>query len=213
MGVFVVLVKGLEVGVVAANCYLLICPDTRQAVLMDPGDEPSRILGLVEQEKVQVVHIINTHGHVDHIGANKAVKEATAASILIHELDAPALIDPRRSLSLYTGGREAGPPADRLLQEGDTIQVGSITLHVLHTPGHTPGGISLYEPTAEVVFTGDTLFAGSIGRTDFPGGSYQEIIRSIKEKLLVLPPATIVYPGHGPSTRIEIEAQTNPFLL
>lgn len=202
----------LEVGPAAANCYLVICQETGQAAVIDPGGEPERILAAIEKRGANVQYIINTHGHADHIAANAAVKEATGAPILIHTGDAPYLTDTRKSLLLYLGQDKAGPPADRLLREGDIITVGKgVTLEVLHTPGHTPGGICLKGDG--FVFTGDTLFAGSIGRTDFPGGSFSTLINSIRDKLLALEDSIRVYPGHGPETTIGVERATNPFLL
>lgn len=202
----------LEVGPAAANCYLVICRQTGQAAVIDPGGEPERILAAIEKQGAKVQYIINTHGHADHIAANAAVKKATGAPILVHAQDAGYLTDTKKSLLLYLGQDQAGPPADRLLREGDIIAVGQdITLEVLHTPGHTPGGISL--KGEGLVFTGDTLFAGSIGRTDFPGGSFSTLINSIRDKLLPLEDATRVYPGHGPESTIGAERATNPFLL
>ncbi|MDD2421740.1 MAG: MBL fold metallo-hydrolase [Heliobacteriaceae bacterium] len=205
------IIRWLETGMIGANCYLVMCPETKEAAIIDPGDEGGRIMRLVTKEQAKVVVIINTHGHADHIGANREVKEATQAPLLCHEDDAPMLLSPAKNLSLFTGHAIQGPAADRLLREGDTVKIGkTITLEVLHTPGHTPGGISLKAPG--VVFTGDTLFCGSIGRTDFPGGSFTNLIQSIKDKLLVLPDDTMVYSGHGPESTIGQERRTNPFL-
>ncbi|MBC7104518.1 MAG: MBL fold metallo-hydrolase, partial [Firmicutes bacterium] len=155
-------------------------------------------------------YIILTHGHVDHIAALGEVREATGAEVLIHAADAEMLTDPTRNLSLFTGRRLRFSPAERLLADGDVVEVGTVCLEVIHTPGHTPGGICL--KTDDVVITGDTLFAGSIGRSDFPGGNHGQLIRSIKERLLCLPGHTRVYPGHGPETTIEEEKRYNPVL-
>ncbi|TDA64474.1 MAG: MBL fold metallo-hydrolase [Clostridia bacterium] len=202
----------LEVGPAAANCYLVICQVTGRAAVIDPGGEPGRILAAVEKHKAQVEYIINTHGHADHIAADAAIKEATGAPLLIHAEDAAYLTDTRKSLLLYLGQDKAGPEADRLLEEGDIINIGAeVTLEVLHTPGHTPGGMCL--KGEGFVFTGDTLFAGSVGRTDFPGGSFSSLIASIRDKLLPLDDSTRVYPGHGPESTIGVERATNPFLL
>nr|WP_207732347.1 MBL fold metallo-hydrolase [Heliobacterium chlorum] len=201
----------METGMLGANCYLVICEETKEAAIIDPGDEGERILNRVNEEKAKVVAIINTHGHGDHIGANRFLKEATGAPLMCHEKDAPKLAEAGKNLSLYIGVPISSPPPDRLLQEGDIIEIGStIRLEVLHTPGHTVGGICLKGDG--VVFTGDTLFAGSIGRTDFPGGSFEEIIRSINTKLLNLPEPTVVYSGHGPTSTIGEEKRSNPFL-
>lgn len=203
--------KCIPVGSIEANCYIIGCPETRLAVVVDSGDEGRRILSHVQKHGLRVLYIINTHGHLDHIGANGAVKEATGAQILIHSGDAPMLTDPALNFSKFMGHPIAGPPADRLVQDGDVLQVGTLRLNVIHTPGHTPGGICLL--IGDHLITGDTLFAGSIGRTDFPGGSHETLIESIKEKLLILPDETRVYPGHGPESTIGEEREGNPFLL
>ncbi|MTV49719.1 MBL fold metallo-hydrolase [Heliobacillus mobilis] len=205
------IIRSMETGMLGANCYLVICEETKETVIIDPGDEGERILNRVNEEKAKVIAIINTHGHGDHIGANRFLKEATGAPLMCHENDAPKLVEAGKNLSLYIGVPISSPPPDRFLQEGDIIEIGStIRLEVLHTPGHTAGGICL--KGEGVVFTGDTLFAGSIGRTDFPGGSFEEIIRSINTKLLSLADNTVVYSGHGPTSTIGEEKRSNPFL-
>lgn len=203
------ILRVLEVGAFAANCYIVGCPKTREGVVIDPGAEGPQILRAVEDENIEVKYIINTHGHVDHVGGNADIKEATGAPLLIHREDGEMCRKPHASLSIFAGKIKLSEP-DRLLEEGDELDVGTLTFRVIHTPGHTRGGISLLVDNA--VFTGDTLFAGSIGRTDLPGGSYRQIIASIKEKILPLPPGTLVYPGHGPASTVEEEKGTNPFL-
>ncbi|QGG46702.1 MBL fold metallo-hydrolase [Heliorestis convoluta] len=205
------IIKTLETGMLGANCYLVVCPETGQGAIIDPGDEAEKIMQLVQKEKAQVVAIINTHGHGDHIGANGGVQKATQAPILCHADEAAMLTSAAKNLSQYFTQPIVSPAPERLLQDGDTISVGNLTLEVLHTPGHTVGGICLKGPS--VVFTGDTLFSGSIGRTDFPNGSYSTLIQSIQEKLLTLPDQTVVYPGHGPASTIERERRENPFLM
>ena len=153
--------------------------------------------------------IVNTHGHVDHIVANRALKKRTGAEILIHRADGEMLIDARKNFSSMLAVPVTSPPADRLLEGGDVIQVGDLELKVAFTPGHSPGGISLLGDG--MVFTGDTLFAGSIGRWDFPGASYNLLLASVRNKLLVLDDETVVYPGHGPATTIGEEKRYNPF--
>lgn len=204
------IIKGLTVGPIMANCFILGCSDTREAAVIDPGDEADRILMALAESSLTAKYIIDTHGHFDHVGANKKLKEVTGADILIHPLDAPMLGQLAAAASAWGFAAENSPPPDRQLEDGDLVSVGNIELKVLHTPGHTPGGISLYADGA--VFVGDTLFAGSIGRTDFPGGDFDTLKRSIQQKLYTLPDAVVVYPGHMDTTSIGREKQTNPFV-
>ncbi len=190
------IVKCFAVGWLSTNCYVVGCEETREAAVIDPGMESEReaepILEFIKQNSLQIKYIINTHGHPDHIVGNTLIKKATGAPILIHESN-PEHVQ-----------------ADRKLRDGDIIQVGTLKLVVLHTPGHTKDGISLLGD--KIVFTGDALFAGSVGRTDFIGGSYEELMQSIKTKLLCLPDSFKVYSGHGPPTTIGDEKRHNPFL-
>ena len=190
------IVKSFAVGWLSTNCYVVGCEETGEAAVIDPGmeieKETEQILDFIKENNFQIKYIINTHGHPDHVAGNAAIKEATGAPILIHENATEAV------------------KADKKLRDGDALQVGNFKLVVLHTPGHTPDGISLIGENA--VFTGDALFAGSIGRTDFVGGSYDDLIRSIRSKLLCLPDSFTVHPGHGPSTSISDEKRYNPFL-
>lgn len=203
-------VERLVVGPLAANCYLVRCSEDGEALVIDPGADPEAILKKVEKERLTLRYIINTHGHGDHIGANATLRERTGAAILIHAADAPMLTSAVKNLSSWLNGGVVSPPADRTLADGEELRCGNVAFKVLATPGHTPGGISILGPG--VVFTGDTLFQGSIGRTDFPGGSLPVLLKSIREKLLILPDETTVYPGHGPATTIGREKLENPFL-
>lgn len=211
------IIRQLALGPIQANCFILGCEETRQAVVIDPGDDTDRILKALAGDRLTIVHIINTHGHFDHVGANKRLKAVSGADILIHRGDAPMLSQLSATAAAWGMAAENSPAADRLLEDGDTITFGTHSLTVLHTPGHTPGGISLYieYPQAgllkKAVFVGDTLFAGSIGRTDFPGGSYDTLIGSIRSKLFTLDDAVTVYPGHMGNTTIGTEKRTNPF--
>lgn len=202
-------VKCLAVGVISSNCYLVWCEETKEAMVIDPGGEGKRILNEVAQEGLQVKYIVNTHGHIDHIAANAVVKDGTDAKLVIHAEDVPLLSDPESNLSLYMGRKYCSPPADLIIGEGDELTVGKLVFSVLHTPGHTKGSISLKGDG--VIFSGDTLFKDSVGRTDFPGGSYSELVASIKNKILPCGDQVIVYPGHGPVTTVGYERVHNPF--
>ena len=208
------IVKMLTVGVLFTNCYIVGCSETGEALVIDPGfesdAEAKRVLAEINRHNLRVRYIVNTHGHPDHTAGNAIIKKATGAPILIHEYDAPMLTEEAKSLFRMFGFTVMSPPADRVLHDGDLIQAGTVKLKVLHTPGHSKGSISLLGD--DVVFTGDTLFAGSIGRFDLPGGSFEEIIRSIKKRLMTLPDHIKVYPGHGPTSTIGDERRQNPFL-
>jgi glyoxylase-like metal-dependent hydrolase (beta-lactamase superfamily II) len=204
------IIKDLTLGPIMANCFIVGCETTREAAVIDPGDESDKILMALAGLKLKVKYIINTHGHFDHVGANRRMKEATGAEILIHSLDAPMLTHLSASASAWGLQADDSPLPDRMLKDGDEIKVGNIIFKVIHTPGHTPGGISLY--SERCVFVGDTLFAGSIGRTDFPGGDFDTIISSIRKKLFVLGDDVSVFTGHGPETTIGDEKRHNPFV-
>ena len=203
------ILQSLVVGPIMANCFIIGCEKTRKAAVIDPGDDSSRILMKLAEHKLTVEYIINTHGHFDHVGANRKLKEATGAKLVIHALDQSMLKVLSETSAAFGLSVENSPPPDQTVQDGDIIQFGEIILTVLHTPGHTPGGISLH--TDGVVFVGDTLFAGSIGRTDFPGGDFNTLISSIRNKLYSLGDQVIVYTGHGPETTIGREKRSNPF--
>lgn len=208
------IIKMFTFGMYLANCYLVACNETKEAAIIDPtfdNDVECRsILRVVDQLGLHVKLIINTHGHPDHTAGNGILKDATGAPILIHEDDAPMVTRLAKRMSGLFGLRATSPPPSKMLHDGDVLLLGRCKLQILHTPGHTKGGISIY--VDDVVFTGDTLFAGSIGRTDFPGGSFKEIIHSIKTKLLTLPDSVKVYSGHGPASTIGEEKRNNPFL-
>ncbi|NQT19780.1 MAG: MBL fold metallo-hydrolase [Planctomycetes bacterium] len=206
------LVRMLHVGPMASCCYL-VGEKGGEGAIIDPGDEAGRIVESVGLMYLAVKYIILTHAHVDHIGALEEVRDAFPdAEVVIHPDDAPMLERPSLNLSLFIGGSVKCRPAGRLVNEGDELELAGIAIKVIHAPGHTPGGICLHAPDAGVVFTGDVLFAAGIGRTDFPGGDVDQLLASIRDKLLALPPATVVYPGHGGSSTIAAESAGNPFL-
>lgn len=204
------IIKMLVVGPVMANCFIVGCEETRDAAVIDPGADPDRILNVIKKNNLTVKVLLNTHGHVDHVGANRTMKEKTGAELMIHSLDVPFLdrvADTAAAWGLYA---EDSPKPDRMLGDGDTVDVGKLSFKVIHTPGHTLGGISLLINGR--VFVGDTLFAGSIGRTDLPGGDYDTLIRSIRTRLFALPDDTKVMPGHNQETTIGQEKRYNPFV-
>jgi hydroxyacylglutathione hydrolase len=211
----------LPVGWLQCNCHVVGDPATREAVVIDPGDETEKILAVVARHHLTVKAILITHAHIDHVGGLRKMREATGAPVRMHpdDLELYRILDQQAAtIGVPLPGRVE---VDGELREGDTVRWGAYQVSVLHTPGHTRGSVSLYFPgepatgaagAAGSLFAGDTLFAGSIGRTDLWGGSFEAIIRSIESKLLELPEQTIVYPGHGPATTIGEERETNPFL-
>lgn len=203
-------IEPIVVGPLQVNCYLLLCEETGQAAVVDPGADAESILQAVKEADCEVVMIINTHGHFDHIGANKQIKEATGAELLIHADDVQLLSQAGLHASVYGLSVEESPMPDRLMAEGDILQIGNLAVKVLHVPGHSPGSVCLHVENSLIV--GDVLFAESIGRTDLPGGDHQLLINGIREKLLVMADDTVVHPGHGPDTSIGHEKRSNPFV-
>ena len=204
------IIEKLEVGPLAVNCYLVGDEASQVGMIIDPGAESAAILKRVKALRLDIKFIVLTHAHFDHIGALKELKEATKAEITIHTDDAQSL-PLGNTLGAAFGFSFPPPPApDRLLKDGDSFDLGRQRFMALHTPGHTPGGICLLGEG--VVFTGDTLFNTGIGRTDLPGGNFNELMDSINKKLMVLTDNTIVYPGHGPKSTIGQERRLNPFL-
>lgn len=200
----------IEVGPLMVNCYVV--GDAGEGIIIDPGDEPERIMASVSKTGLDIKGIILTHGHSDHIGAVAELRKILKAPVMIHHGDSDMLVDAMANLSAVFGIPIVAGKPDKLLYGGESIAVGNLNFQVIPTGGHTPGGISLWEKSLKIVFTGDALFADSIGRTDFPNSNHDQLIRSIKTGLLTLPLETIVYPGHGPTTTIGQEKDSNPWL-
>jgi glyoxylase-like metal-dependent hydrolase (beta-lactamase superfamily II) len=204
------LIEILELGPFFTNCYIIGDTESRKGMIIDPGSDADRIIFFVDKHNLYIENIVVTHGHLDHIGALNEIRKRYSAPVLIGEKDAIMLVDPGVNLSEFADGEISSGPPEGLLHEGDFVLVGKYRFQVLETPGHTPGSISLYGHG--VVFSGDALFLGSIGRTDFPGSSYETLLNSIHKKLLTLPDDTIIYSGHGPDSTVGQEREFNPFL-
>ncbi len=202
----------IVVGELGVNCYILADSETKEGVVIDPGAEAERILARVKASGVKVLYVLNTHGHFDHIGANRKIAEATGGRLMISREDEPFLARASRSATMYGLTAEDSPPAAAYLAEEETIRFGRHEIKVIHIPGHSPGGSCFYLPTEGVLISGDSLFAESIGRTDLPGGSQAQLVIAIRAKLLTLPAETRVFPGHGPATTIGHEKSSNPYL-
>jgi hydroxyacylglutathione hydrolase len=207
-------IEQMKVGFMEVFCYLVACPISKEALVIDPAGDENRIVHRINQKGFHLRYIVNTHGHPDHTCGNARTQELTGAKIVMHTLDDQAFNSPQGHAMARQWGFTPSPRADVTVEDGDLITVGEVSLGVLHTPGHSPGGICLLGDGN--VFTGDTLFVGAIGRTDLPGASMNQFMASIREKLLSLPDDTIVWPGHDygsrPSSTIDFEKRTNPWL-
>ncbi len=204
----------LIIGAYQTNCYILReSEDTSDCLIIDTGLATKELVDFLQKQNLNPFAVVLTHGHADHIAGLNALRDHfKGIKVYIHKLDAEMLTGEKDNLSSMAGILFNSEPADIYLEQGDTIKQANITLDVLHTPGHTQGGICLYSKDEGIVFVGDTLFANSVGRTDMPGGNETQLIKSIKQKLCILPNETIVYPGHGPETTIAQEKENNPFL-
>lgn len=203
-------IERLELGMYASNCYIVSSDDAGEGVIIDPGDAGNKIVEHLNELGLAIKYIVLTHGHPDHIGGVAEVKAATGAELAIHSADVPYLRARPGPGGMLPREGTAFLAADWTLQDGDKIETEGLYLEVIHTPGHTPGGICLLSDG--VLFSGDTLFYGSIGRSDFPGGNGPQLIKSIQTRLMALPDETAVLPGHGPETSIGNERANNPFL-
>jgi glyoxylase-like metal-dependent hydrolase (beta-lactamase superfamily II) len=203
----------LPVGPLLCNCSVMGDDITREAMVIDPGDDIDDVLDLIRKHNLRVKQIVITHAHIDHVGGAMKLRTATGAPILLNQNDY-ALLKMLDMQAAWLGMAKPGKvEVDQSIGQSDTVRAGSLQANVIHTPGHTEGSICLYFPADKKLIAGDTLFAGSIGRTDLPGGSFEKIINSLREKLLALPDETIVVPGHGPLTTVGEERESNPFLV
>ncbi|HLD35096.1 MAG TPA: MBL fold metallo-hydrolase [Planctomycetota bacterium] len=222
-------VKTFVLGPIQTSCYVAYANDNSTAIIVDAGGDPAEIIKFIKQHNLTPLYLVNTHGHIDHILGNPQLKNAfPKMQICIHPADARMLAESKSNLATELGFEFSSPEPDKLLNENDTISLGDLPdltvvragkkngeFKVLHLSGHTKGGIGLlynHKNDANLLFSGDALFAGSIGRTDFPGGSLSELVTNIRKKVLTLPDNTVVYPGHGPSTTVGDEKHSNPFL-
>lgn len=202
-------IKRLVVGSLEVNCYIAYDPGTGEAMVVDPGDESAEIMDRIRESELTVRYLVCTHGHFDHVGAIPQLSRSTGAKVAIHREEKPVYLSAKDFGRMWGFEIDELPEPDLLLAEGDHIRVGELKFDVLHTPGHSPGGICLYGE--KVLFSGDTIFAGSVGRTDFPGGS-AEMLRQSFRRILNLPGETRIYPGHGPSSTVETERRENFFI-
>ena len=205
------IIASLPVGLIQTNCYVVGCEETKEGVVIDPGGHPERILAEVERHGLAIKYVLDTHAHFDHTDANGAIVQATGASLALHPEDRP-LLEASGGAALFGMHAVPSPPPDLELHDGDEIQVGTLVFKVLHTPGHTPGHVCFYEADEGALFDGDVLFYRGIGRTDLPGGSWEQLYSSIRNTLFALPDETVVYSGHGQPTRIGDEKKLNPWL-
>lgn len=206
------ILRTLVVGRLGTNCYLVACERTREALVVDPGGDAPDILAAIDALKLTVRYIVLTHFHFDHILAVPQVREHTKAPLAIHELGAPLLAEPPALFRFFSPEVPQGLSADQVLRGGDHLRIGEVDVEVLHTPGHSPDGISLWIAEEKAVLCGDLLFNGGVGRTDFPGSDAATLLRSVRETLFALPDEVTVYPGHGPKTTIGHERRSNPWV-
>lgn len=206
-------IKLMVLGPVATNCYILYNDESKEAVLIDPADRFEIIKKFIDEESLKLKAVLLTHGHFDHIGAVKEICGSYNVELYAHESEKEVLENPRYNLSEAMGAEQLSLTPDKELVDGQIIELIGLLIKVIHTPGHTPGGVCYYISSENILFSGDSLFACSIGRTDFPGGSSSDLIRAVREKLFTLPDGTKVFPGHGEQTSISYEKLHNPFVV
>ena len=205
------IIETLETGPLAVTCIIIGDDDTKSAVVVDPGGHVHDIKSILDKYSLNCELIINTHSHFDHVGGNKKLHDQTKAPIAIHSAETDLLIKTHKSAALFGMRADESPPATHILKDDEIIKISNIELEVRHTPGHSPGSVTIFCAKANIACVGDTIFQGSIGRTDLPGGSYERLLSSIKKRIFTLPKDCKLFPGHGPETIVEHEIKTNPF--
>ena len=205
------LLDSVVVSIVQTNCYIVGCEETQEGVVIDPGGHPQRILKAIEESGLTIRYVLNTHCHFDHMGANAEIVAATNAPLALHPAELP-MLQAQGGAAMFGVQIEQSPMPDLELEPGQELQVGTLRFQVLHTPGHSPGSLTFYLEEEGAAFDGDVLFAMGVGRTDLHGGSWDVLERSIRDVLFAMPDETVVYPGHGPSTTVGREKQSNPWL-
>jgi len=206
-----VILRTIHVGITQTNCYIVGCEETHEGVVIDPGGNPKRILKAIEESGLTIRYVLNTHCHFDHMGANADVVAATGAPLALHPAELP-ILQSRGGATWFGVQVKESPMPDVELEDGQVLEVGTLRFQVLHTPGHSPGGVTFYLKEQGVAFDGDALFQMGIGRTDLPGGDWDTLARSIREVLFTLPDETIIYSGHGPETTVGREKRSNPWM-
>jgi hydroxyacylglutathione hydrolase len=201
----------IHVGITQTNCYVVGCEETHEGAVIDPGGHPNRILKTIEESGLAIRYVLNTHCHFDHMGANAAVVAATGAQLALHPAELP-ILQARGGAAWFGVPVSESPMPDVELEDGQTLEVGTLRFQVLHTPGHSPGGVTFYLEEEGVAFDGDVLFQMGVGRTDLPGGDWDTLVRSIQEVLFTLPDDTVLYSGHGPKTTVGREKRSNPWV-
>jgi hydroxyacylglutathione hydrolase len=206
-----VILHTIHVGITQTNCYVVGCEETHEGAVIDPGGNPKRILKAVEESGLTIHYVLNTHCHFDHMGANAAVVAATGAPLALHPAELP-ILQARGGAAWFGVPVKESPMPDMELEDGQVLEVGTLRFQVLHTPGHSPGGVTFYLEEEGVAFDGDVLFQMGVGRTDLPGGDWDTLVRSIREVLFALPDDTVLYSGHGPKTTVGREKRSNPWV-